>query len=1227
MKLERLRIERLAGIDAPFELEKLSPGLNIIVGPNGIGKSRLCTAVRALLWREREVSGEGLTARADFEHEGSRWQVVRDGSLHRWQKEGLDASPPTLPGLRLEGCFFLGLRDLLEDSDRAGRDLATEIRKQMSGGFDLDAAEQRFAKPLSKSAGKKESKALNAAEQEIRKAERGQIDLERRGRALASLEARAVEAERASQRLAAFATAISLQSLRADHAQRTNELAEFPPALADLDGKEIQRLDKLSESLLQKKREREAAIGALDASVEAARATRLDAPIDSASLETWRERADKLTDLERRMEAAKVAAAQAREAFRERLHLLGGFSLPESLPESLSESLPESQTESSSESRSEAHSDTPPEATSETKAGLERALGIEEDFDLFAFLRESHQHADQRDALRERLSLLSARKFSDEDVRRLELLRRGVEPLRRWLRAPDPDLRRGGEVHRPDWRILAAAALGSIALGLTTNFLGGLAPFAWIAIGAGLGLAIAALFFRARGPGSDPAADATNWRSVAESQFPESLDPPKRWAIDAVEQSLTLLEDELAKFDANEKRARDRGVERGQLEETLNGLKRRLAGLETRRIALFERLGLASMPPDVEMVDLARALDASRTARVASVETAATLGELEAHYSRSLAELAEPLAERGERAPVESASARAAVHSLADRDRRLRSASADEAREIENRDRLDREIAGLEADRSEIFGLAGIESKERAELTRLLGRLDRFRELTVELSKLVGAIEREESDLEAVGEAALAGLGLTKLQEEEAVQQKRSEDRKALNAQIVEIRLEARNARLGHVLEEAIAERDRAMVALRDRRDEALAASAAQGLIESVRREHETNQMPRVLERARNRFAGFTHQRYRLEVSPGDGGSFVAVDMKSGEGLSLNKLSDGTRAQLILAARLAFAEEAEHGADLPLFLDEAMDHSDPERFHAIAVSLAGMVGEAGRQIFYLTNDPTDIERFASAFEEAGCEGPNVLDLAEIRGQASKLDGLGRRPLRVDPLPAVPPPGDQDAETYGATIGVSPLDPGRDASTQPLYYVLRDDLSLLHRFLEMRIKSVGPCLNLLEGGSALARSITRGGEIGAGLEARIELLDVFCVAWREGRGVPVGRLELEESEAITETYLDAVVEVASELDGDAQQLLARLRERKDPRLSGFRSKSTEALEQFFLDRGHLDDRAMLSEDEIIQRAVGTPASNRLSPKVTAELVHLWWTLSDRTRSGAPRPLMG
>ena len=52
MKLRRLEIGLLPGIDKGFELKDLDDGMNVIIGPNGIGKSSLSRALVSLLWRE-----------------------------------------------------------------------------------------------------------------------------------------------------------------------------------------------------------------------------------------------------------------------------------------------------------------------------------------------------------------------------------------------------------------------------------------------------------------------------------------------------------------------------------------------------------------------------------------------------------------------------------------------------------------------------------------------------------------------------------------------------------------------------------------------------------------------------------------------------------------------------------------------------------------------------------------------------------------------------------------------------------------------------------------------------------------------------------------------------------------------------------------------------------------------------------------------------------------------
>ena len=86
------------------------------------------------------------------------------------------------------------------------------------------------------------------------------------------------------------------------------------------------------------------------------------------------------------------------------------------------------------------------------------------------------------------------------------------------------------------------------------------------------------------------------------------------------------------------------------------------------------------------------------------------------------------------------------------------------------------------------------------------------------------------------------------------------------------------------------------------------------------------------------------------------------------------------------------------------------------------------------------------------------------------------------------------------------------------------------------------------------------------------------------------------------------------------DGDAERLLDALRARKDPRFSGYRRNSVEELERFFVTQGHLDDRPILDEAQLLARAIATPAANQLSPGIAAELLHQWWGLSQHA-SGA------
>jgi exonuclease SbcC len=1176
VKLHRLAIQRLPGIDEPFALEDLGEGLHVIVGPNGIGKSSLCRAARALLWSDCGLS-EYMEASALFDRGGERWRVEREGSRHRWQRDGVDAEAPPLPAAHLDGCFFLVLRDLLDASSDVGSDLAGAIRRQMSGGFDLERAAARLFGSVRPRHGRKERGELDQAERNVRTAGARQAGIAQSEEQLADLERAAAEAEAAQHRLAQFERVLEVHAWRARLAQVEAALEALPEALGDLTGGELEQLEQRETELEEKLRRRREAESEREAALEAVEETRLAEPLDPAALATWRERADGLADLETRLDRAQEEWKACRRAAAEAGGSVGG------------------------------RDDATP------------AIDLAGDADLFAFLRAATSAEYEWTAIGQRLQLLEGRSWSDEDRQRLYLHREGVEALRDWLRASDPAAGPERSVRRR-WCVAVVVALlvaAGVGLGPALHSVAALLVAAGVGLGPVLhpvaavllaaGLSLAGVLWLLR-----PEPGAGYARGAAEREFPADVDPPSSWTADVVRQRLRQLEPALAELEAAWQRARDRGVERADLENKQKAAQERQPALEQQRRELASRLALDEIPENAELVDMARALDQLRQARAAEAAAGERVRHIGEEHRARLSELSAEIVARGEAEPTDAASARTGVGRLKDRDDRLRSARTQERNAGRSLQQLDGELTQVAGRISEIYQRAGLEPGDRAGLARLLEDLERHRRLRGERDGLVNSIRPAQEKQTIAGELELIQGDRGRLEAEKRQLEEQAGGLNRLRNQIAEIGAEVKRAREGHDLEDALARQGVALGQLEERRREALQAEAGRLLLDAVGREHETNQMPRVLERARELFATFTHHAYELQVAPGEAGSFVAVEARSGAGRRPHELSDGTRAQLLLAARLAFAEEAEQGARLPLFLDEALDQSDPVRFRAIARSLGRMVEDQGRQIFYLSNDPTDAQRIQEALEEEGCAGARVIDLAAVRNRAAGVPGP--EALRVDPLPQVPAPSGHTPESYGATLMVPPLDPRRDPAGQHLFYLLWDDLPLLHRLLESRIEHVGQWLTLSRSGAALAKAVATAGGIGSQLGARAELLEAFCRAWREGRGSPVDRAALEQSGAVSPRYLEDVVAIARELGGDGERLIEALRDRDDPRLQGFRTKATNALEAFLTDEGHMDPRPTLDESEIVIRILATPAADRLPETVATECAHRWWSLS-------------
>ena len=1229
MRLRRLIIRALPGIEPGFSFEPASGGVNIVTGPNAIGKSSLARALRYLL---AGVDGRNdppdLHLEAELTSGTTEWTVRRMGRQVVWRRDGEPADAPALPGADQFGLYRLSMESLLTD-DADDRALADRLWRMVRGGYDLDAARVGGVGPRFAAT---EERQLREASAELAGLRNKHRDLRLREAELPGLARRIRRAEQARVRRGRVETALDLLKAIRERRARGAALQAFPVEMARLHGDEIERLEEFEEEIAHRETELADARRFLKERVRERENTGFGDALPDPEL------VDRARKALRRVERdaiergnARVALAGAEETLaKSRAELGCGWAPPGPSADGLGRARVAGADANAGR--------IPPRLDAES---LDRARRIAEPL------------VDQRARRRELRQWLDMAGDAPQQAE-VDRLRDGVNALRRWLAVSEDSASRV---------LVWVRHMTQVALwaGMTLAALMALwalrAESYWL---LGILLTVMANLFAVYWFSRQAASVGADARDEAKRNYAETgLETPPEWNREAVREHLRSdVEARLNRLLLRQERAVRAGGLRAELEQA----ETEIGDLEEKKKALASELGIdPELPgaPFLRFISVTEKWDSAQRDHAVKTAVLRALDDRIGEGAARVRELLAPWRTTGDPplgfsttnahvpvdtnaiadAAVDAAAADAGAEDLAavevesdatahvDADSAAetevdalrvafdalekRLAKAKEADgEIESvRDRiesLEDRIRNAEAGRSGLYERAGIATGARAELARRVGGLNDWRKAndalglaTGDENRLRGLISDDASLIEAAEKGAdpievaedgtdpveVAEEGaVTELQRELRAASEEADNRDELLKKRQEIETLLREARKSHDLEGVAAKLDKAGDALRDKRDRALLQVATDLLLNDVEDAFRTEREPELLRRARERFEQVTAHEFTLELA--DKSGFTARDLTQGVLRTPAELSSGTRMQLLLALRLAWTEDRERGGEaLPFFLDEALTTSDESRFAVMARTLSRLSRNAGRQIFYLSARRHE----ATLWKQATGTEPGVIDLAAVRFGSALADPDA---LRVETPPALPSPDGLAAEEYAVLIGVHPVNPRADAGGIHLFHLLRDDLSLLHSLLDTwRIGALGQLESLLA--SNAARSAISGRQTRQRLRQRCRTARTWTDLWRQGRGMPVDRAVLDESGAVSDVFLDSAADLAKELEGNGNALVLALRDR---RVKGFHASKTDELERWLADRGYVDDAATLEPDErrrlTLQRVVPT-----------------------------------
>lgn len=259
LRFDRLAAHRMYGRNFNLAVDEIGPGVNVIAGPNGCGKTTLARVIEVLVWPDSH-GWERPIVDGVFQLEGSRWHVNVESGRVQFQSSSGANGPPPVPPHEHRDRYHLYLHDLLSATEGSEKDLAQVILQEAQGGYDVPGAAGALGLgEYKKGRSLTETQNLLGAQKRVEEARQKQQDLEEEERSLNELEQQREEAREAAVRRDALTQATALREAEKSAQEAEAELKDFPEDMEPVQGDEADRLSELRQERKKAKENKEEA--------------------------------------------------------------------------------------------------------------------------------------------------------------------------------------------------------------------------------------------------------------------------------------------------------------------------------------------------------------------------------------------------------------------------------------------------------------------------------------------------------------------------------------------------------------------------------------------------------------------------------------------------------------------------------------------------------------------------------------------------------------------------------------------------------------------------------------------------------------------------------------------------------------------------------------------------------------------------------------------------------